>query len=696
MDPVFQEEQEHLSEAYAKLLAARERLSSRLERNREEAAKDLSDMRDELVLDKSSDVHTETMAELESMNRLVDVYNRTDSIFVEELRHVELLLKQPYFAKVRLKFKSGRVRDVYLGTAGATDESQRHFIVDWRSPVAETYYNQSNGPTSYVANGKTIEVDLELRRQFDLSRDKLNAYFDTTVAIEDPLLLQSLSKRHSEKLTAITATIQKEQNEVVRHEDVPALVVNGIAGSGKTSVLLQRIAYLFYQERENLRPDQVYLFTPNPVFEKYIDHVLPDMGERNPQIFTWKGFIERLGLADRGLGLDTPEENLRMLERGMESLTLDVRDFRDIRRGGVVLLRAQQFQSLLRKYSHIPPSPHLFAVVNEELHDRLDSRLGQLVKDARVQGDMLDLDVDSKIQIFGSYVDPQTDEEIAECAKTYVDYMYAGAHEDIDASSWVRIDRIGMRLLGKETLASTEWIYLKMLLTGECERDARYVMLDEVQDYTVAQLVVLARYFPNAHFLLLGDQHQAINEGTATFDDVKRVFTELRGKVDECRLMTSYRSSPEITALFTGLLEEDERIKTSSVHRPGTQPRIEALAGTDEYLQAVRDVVGEALGGDGLTAIVVNSWEAMKWLSSRLDERVKVLHADEELPASGVILLDLPLAKGLEFDHVVVPDATGKSYPDTPLARRRLYTALSRATHKVTVLAHGELTSLLK
>lgn len=696
MDPVFQEEQEHLSEAYAKLLAARERLSSRLERNREEAAKDLSDMRDELVLDKSSDVHTETMAELESMNRLVDVYNRTDSIFVEELRHVELLLKQPYFAKVRLKFKSGRVRDVYLGTAGATDESQRHFIVDWRSPVAETYYNQSNGPTSYVANGKTIEVDLELRRQFDLSRDKLNAYFDTTVAIEDPLLLQSLSKRHSEKLTAITATIQKEQNEVVRHEDVPALVVNGIAGSGKTSVLLQRIAYLFYQERENLRPDQVYLFTPNPVFEKYIDHVLPDMGERNPQIFTWKGFIERLGLADRGLGLDTPEENLRMLERGMESLTLDVRDFRDIRRGGVVLLRAQQFQSLLRKYSHIPPSPHLFAVVNEELHDRLDSRLGQLVKDARVQGDMLDLDVDSKIQIFGSYVDPQTDEEIAECAKTYVDYMYAGAHEDIDASSWVRIDRIGMRLLGKETLASTEWIYLKMLLTGESERDARYVMLDEVQDYTVAQLMVLARYFPNAHFLLLGDQHQAINEGTATFDDVKRVFTELRGKVDECRLMTSYRSSPEITALFTGLLEEDERIKTSSVHRPGTQPRIEALAGTDEYLQAVRDVVGEALEGDGLTAIVVNSWEAMKWLSSRLDERVKVLHADEELPASGVILLDLPLAKGLEFDHVVVPDATGKSYPDTPLARRRLYTALSRATHKVTVLAHGELTPLLK
>ncbi len=147
-----------------------------------------------------------------------------------------------------------------------TDEHKRPLIVDWRSPVAETYYNQEMGPTSYQVDGRTRTVNLLLRRQFDITRDTLNSYFDTTVAIEDSLLLGALKKHHSEKLAAITATIQREQNAVIRHEDVPVLLVSGIAGSGKTSVLLQRVAYLFYQERKTLSADQIFLFTPNDVF----------------------------------------------------------------------------------------------------------------------------------------------------------------------------------------------------------------------------------------------------------------------------------------------------------------------------------------------------------------------------------------------------------------------------------------------
>src|SRR5699024_1470769 len=129
---------------------------------------------------------------------------------------------------------------------------------------------QDLGPTSYRANGRTIHADLKLRRQFDVRRDVLNAYFDTSVAIQDSLLLASLSKRRSARMRDITATIQKEQNQVIRHEDVPALLVNGIAGSGKTSVLMQRIAYLFYQRRDDLDPSQVFLITPNSVFKHYV------------------------------------------------------------------------------------------------------------------------------------------------------------------------------------------------------------------------------------------------------------------------------------------------------------------------------------------------------------------------------------------------------------------------------------------
>ena len=242
-----------------------------------------------------------------------------------------LLLMQPYFAKVTLEMRPGRPpRDVYIGAAGMTDERSRPLVVDWRSPVAETYYNQEMGPTSYQVDGKTRTVNLKLRRQFDIVRDQLNMYFDTTIAIQDSLLLSALKKHHSEKLQAITATIQREQNEVVRHADVPVLLVNGIAGSGKTSVLLQRIAYLLYQERKTLDPSQVWLFTPNDVFESYIDTVLPSMGESNPQTVTWRAFVTEQGAGERDLGMGTSPETLRRMDEAARGLILEPEDLRDI------------------------------------------------------------------------------------------------------------------------------------------------------------------------------------------------------------------------------------------------------------------------------------------------------------------------------------------------------------------------------
>ena len=283
-DQIFQEEQRHLSDIYAQLVSMRDDLTEELETSHKGIAQDLIDMSEEVRLDfVGADETMETLAAIETLNSVIDTYNQYHDFTVDKLRRILLLLMQPYFAKVRLQMRPGRpARDVYIGSAGVTDEARRPLIVDWRGPVAETYYNQEMGPTSYVVDGRTRTVNLELRRQFDITQDVLNMYFDTTVAIEDSLLLGALRRHHSEKLQAITATIQREQNAVVRHEDVPALLVSGIAGSGKTSVLLQRIAYLFYRERETLRPDQVYLFTPNSVFEHYIDTVLPSLGESNP------------------------------------------------------------------------------------------------------------------------------------------------------------------------------------------------------------------------------------------------------------------------------------------------------------------------------------------------------------------------------------------------------------------------------
>jgi len=697
MDETFQEEQRHLSETYATLLAMRDSLSEELETKHKGIAQDLIDMSEEITLDfVGADETMETLAAIETLNSVIDTYNQYHDYTVDKVRRILLLLMQPYFAKVRLQMRPGRpARDVYIGAAGVTDDHKRPLIVDWRSPVAETYYNQQMGETSYLVDGKVRTVNLELRRQFDITRDVLNMYFDTTVAIQDSLLLGALKRHHTEKLQAITATIQREQNAIVRHEDVPALLVNGIAGSGKTSVMLQRIAFLLYRQRETLNPNQVYLFTPNSVFESYIDTVLPSLGESNPQTFTWSSFMESQGLSERADGASVSPDELRHLEELVGGITLEEDDLRGISVEGVSLLRPTQVKASVNKFSKFPVGPRLAALVKDDLHDKLERRFAQLAKDDELQEELLGLDMDDQIEIFGRTIDAPDEDELERYTEQYARHLYGGAHDQVERGTWLRIDRIGMRMLGVKALSAAEWLYLKLLICGPSERDARYVMIDEVQDYTLTQLMVLVRYFPRAHFLLLGDQHQAIGENTATFEQMKELFAESHGDIEECLLRTSYRSSPEITELFASLLDEQDRINLSSVRRPGIEPRIVSFDDREAYLAALRDAVSAAHDDDGLTAIITADKPRRSWLHRQLGDSVRSIHKGDALPKDGVVVMDLALAKGLEFDHVIIPDAQEEVYPSTDLSRRRLYTAISRAMHRVTIFSQGTLTPLL-
>ena len=698
MDETFQAEQRHLSETYATLVELRDELTQDIEVRHKGIAKDLADMAEEVSLDfVGLDETMETLAAVETLNAVIDAYNQYHDAAIAKLQRVYLLLSQPYFAKVRLIMRPGRPpRDVYIGTAGVTTQDGTPLIVDWRNPIAETYYNQEMGMTSYKVNDRVRTVELTLRRQYDIVRDQLRMYFDTTVAIQDSLLLGALKRHHTEKLQAITATIQREQNQIVRHDDVPALLVNGIAGSGKTSVMLQRIAFLLYRQRDTLDASQVYLFTPNTVFASYISSVLPSLGERNPRTFTWDSFLAELGLSERSSGADGGSASLEVLEAAVPTLELEEEDLRGISVGDVQLLKASQVKAAVKKFSRFPVGRRFSALVKDDLHARLERRFAQLAANDEVQEEMLSLDLDEQVELFGHTIDMPDVQETLALTQTYVEHLYGSAHDAIEAATWLRIDRIGMRILGRSSISAAEWLYLSMLITGVDGRNARYVMIDEVQDYTTTQLMVLARYFSRAHFLLLGDEHQAIREGTASFAEAKQIFATTHGQLEECLLRTSYRSSPEITELFASLLDAGERMSLSSVRRPGRAPVIVSCDDVDGYLETLRSLVAQASTEEGLTAIIAHDRERARWIARKLGEGVKRVHRGDKLPAQGVIVLDLGLAKGLEFDQVIIPDAQESVYPATDLARRQLYTAISRAMHQVSVVSQGAMTPLLK
>ena len=674
---IFEEEQAHLTQTHGKLRAMKEELEERINTISEKAAKEKQDIRSNLSLNFDSDTDSmETYIEFEAMSHSITQYNIEQDAAAEKLGRVKRLLKAPYFARVKLQFDpSEKPEDYYIGSAGVSENAFEHLVIDWRSPIAETYYNQENGKTFYTVNGKRVDVDLQLRRQYNLEEDRLFSFFDTQVAIEDPMLLQSLASSRTDKMKAITATIQKEQNAVIRCADVPVLLVNGIAGSGKTSVLLQRIAYLFYRQRENLRPDQVYLLTINPVFRQYIDQVLPDLGEENPRTITWRDFVHIANAPDKGPYEPAAEADLVKIERALKSLRLEEEDFRPVMQKGRCVLSRREIRRASEGLAGIETGVRFMNILADRLAEIARVKIQRMERDDKENDDA-----------------EMTDEPGVR-EQNRIKNQYGGAFSAISHFAFLDIERIGCRILGRKKLTSAEWIWLKMLLTGMGDKNVRYVMIDEVQDYTAAQLMVLRRYFGNAKFMMLGDEFQAIRQGTASFDKIRELF----GEVAEFPLLTSYRSSPEITEIFTRLLPREKRIRTASVQRPGTAPVKMACASRDEYVMRLRSLISAAEQEKGLTAVICGNRRSLERIEELLGEDAPpVIRRNQALPSGGVFLITPELVKGLEFDGVILPDADPQMYPEDTLSRHRLYTAVSRAIRRLSILAERNLTGLLE
>ncbi|ANZ64192.1 hypothetical protein AYR62_08990 [Secundilactobacillus paracollinoides] len=700
MASIFASEQAHLTKVYHQLEDMRDTLNAQLTANKTQGFATKEQLDQELTLNFDTDIKTmETYADIEAINHEIDIVNHNHDISTGQLSKVTTLLTQPYFAKVDLKFSADeQPESYYIGTVGVDDDAGEPLVLDWRSPIAATYYQQDNGPTSYEANGQIIQTVLTGRRQFDIDHDNLRAYFDTTITIEDPLLRDALSAHNNATMTAITATIQKTQNAIVRAPNDPVMLVNGIAGSGKTSVMLQRVAYLLYQHRETLSPEDIYFFTPSLTFQHYISAVLPNLGETNPISLTWDQFIEDIPDLPSTLAKSetTSRNQLDQLIANLDQVTLTPSDVSPVTLLGNTALNTADILAIDQQFNHLPMGQQRLKAVQDVIALRCQDFLRTLATDKQTQDTVLSLSPTQQEHYFGHHVDPQTDDQVHQLTLQYLQQRASTKSQNAKAYQWLNFEALGKRLLHINHLTVAAWLLLKIFLTGYGNQRAKLVLIDEVQDYSEVQLMVLRHFFSKARFIMLGDENQAITSDKANFDALRSIFNTPQHPVVTYDLTTSYRSTAEITALFSQLADNAAVIQPTSVQDNGTAPAITVTQNSQDTMTQLQNQLTSFTALPGLTAVITNTAQTATALAASLQAfSPTLITSDKPLPTTGLVVLPLDLAKGLEFGNVILPDATTAEYPATSLARHRLYTAISRATHHVALIAQDTLTPLL-
>ncbi|QAR36149.1 HelD family protein [Latilactobacillus curvatus] len=672
----FNQEQAHLSTVYQQLTTTLAAINDAQSQNQKNGNTIKAQITGEAKLNFDSYAdNLDTFAALESINKEIDMLNlKTDSLVA---RHDETLrlLEQPYFAKITLTFpEETDAEDFYLGSASFTNQAGDPVIYDWRSPIADVYYQQTFGPTSYQANGRAIAVNLARRRQFQIQADQLIDFFDTQIAIEDPLLLATLKEAKTTQMSAITATIQKEQNAIIRQQTTNHLLIDGIAGSGKTSVIFQRIAYLLYRQRKELALNEVLMISPNRLFQDYIAQVLPDLGEQTPVNLTLQQLLAQLLPSDLA-ALPIADQPATL---AITQLTLQASDFQSLSTGLPLTIDAATSYQFFLKTPVDAPLDKRIQATQQQLTSYLQDKITNEAQSADALTRLESLTETEQQRLFGRLI--REDEPLAPLARKMIRHDYQDLADQLSSYQWLAFDQIITRQTPIDAVIAAQ-IYA--YLTHHVFPNVKQVFIDEVQDYHASTLSLFKQLFPKAQFTVFGDQHQSITPHKVQFEQLPTIFPQLQ----TAALRTSYRSSGAITTLFSQLFTDLTDVH--AVQPAGKRPTTICATDFSDYLTQIQSQIDQ-LPTDQTLAIITPAGD----FDERLTGLKNVHHLSTEttnLPETGAFTLPLTLAKGLEFDNVLLYDLTNDYYTEPTVGRNRLYTAISRATHQLTLSALGKL-----
>lgn len=671
----------------------------------------------------------------------VDISNqaRKYKFSYDMVSRLERMSQSPYFGRIDfLEDGEESAEKIYIGIYNLREtDSMGILVYDWRAPISSMFYDYEVGPCSYDCPAGLVHGQMQLKRQYKIENQKITYMFDSSLRINDEMLQEVLGKNTDERMRTIVTSIQQEQNRVIRNDQHKILVVQGAAGSGKTSIALHRAAYLLYKYRESITSENILVFSPNHVFEDYISNVLPELGEENVQRSTFVDFFRNM--LEAKYRIETMNEQMEYILSGSSDKTrLQCIKFKASPRFLTMMKNYVQhlesgesikFLDLIHDGNLVVPAKDICRLFKEDYRQipfvkrlqKLRQRLFYLLEKYEEEWAMKMLENSSSEENSLSAgkektISSQKAEEEFELLKNnilqmtsfdvYLLYIELFRNIELFAQPVDNQEIEDFRRTGIYTVRQFERgiinyedispvIFLKTALDAVGDtKSIKHIIIDEAQDYTAVQYEIIKKAFEHCRMTILGDMNQSINAymNIGSFSIIPDIFD--RKDTASISLTKSYRSSREIADFCNEILVCRE--PSEHLNRHGCKPNIIKTGKSNLCRSIADDILKLKSKGYELIAVIcktANQCENLyKSLNLYVDINLISNHKDEY--QGGVVIIPSYLAKGLEFDAVLVNSIEDEDYSEED--RRLLYTICTRALHELYLYYHDNLSMFIK
>ena len=643
----------------------------------------------------------------------------TDKIIdYEEEEHkillLEKMIKSPYFARIDFKFDDeDEFEKIYIGRSSLRKNSyQEMYVYDWRSPIASVFYRFMTGEAFYDAPCGRVTGELNLKRQYEIKNGTLEYFFDSDVQIVDEFLRQLLSQNTTAKMKAIVETIQHEQDVVIRDMENDLLMVQGVAGSGKTSIALHRAAYLMYQGLQTkLSANNIMIISPNSIFEQYISNVLPELGEDNVISSVFEDILSEL-LNGR---------KIQSRNDFLENLIVNSK-YKEISRNSIEFKTSSFFREILDQF--LIDIPRQWIEFEDVYYEGKCVVSGQILKDKILGRPETPLGIKLEQledyileQIFGTGKGRGHKEEknlikqeiqkfikidIVELYKILFSneaYFYSLLQNSNLSQNIKNIWKYTKENLEADSLyyddaIAIAYLYLKIYGTNKY-KNIKQVVIDEAQDYYPLQYEIFNFLFSNAKFTILGDMKQTLakKEDISFYEQIQKILNKKKSSL--IMLDKSFRCTNEILNFSLKFIEQSSQIK--SFNRNGDSPKVYIADNSEIFIdEIVKEIKLCQEKGFQSICLICKTEKNSTYLFNKIKHKldIQLIKNGSVSDLQGVFILPVYMSKGLEFDTVLICDADSQNYHDED-DKNLLYVACTRALHKLSLFCENEVSPLI-